>query len=59
LLLAAQRSVAGLVSGLELASVQQLDARSGPLADLAHEIGARLARVAQNLSNIVPSGGIG
>lgn len=39
--------------------VQQLDASSGPLADLAHEIGTRLARVAQNLSNIVPSGGIG
>lgn len=32
--------------------VQQLNASSGPLADLAHEIGARLARVAQNLSDM-------
>lgn len=38
--------------------VQQLDAPSGPLADLAHEIGARLERVAQNLGRAVPSGGI-
>lgn len=39
--------------------VQQLNAPSGPLAELAHEIGARLTRVAQNLGNIVPSGGTG
>lgn len=39
--------------------VQQLDAPSGPLADMALEIAARLARVAENLSNVVPSGGIG
>lgn len=32
--------------------VQQLDAQSGPLAELAHEVGARLARVAQSLSNM-------
>lgn len=32
--------------------VQQLDAQSGPLAELAHEIGARLASVAQSLSNM-------
>lgn len=34
--------------------VQQLNAPSGPLADLAHEIGARLARVAQNLGSVLP-----
>lgn len=39
--------------------VQQLNAPSGPLADLAHEIGARLARVAQNLGSVVLEGGIG
>jgi uncharacterized protein (DUF302 family) len=39
--------------------VQQLDAPSGPLADLAHEIGARLTRVAQNLDSSLPSGEIG
>jgi len=39
--------------------VQQLNAPSGPLADLAHEIGARLARVAQNLGNVALEGGIG
>lgn len=37
---------------------QQLDAASGPLADLAHEIGARLTRVAHNLGNATPLGGI-
>ena len=37
---------------------QQLDAPSGPLADLAHEIGARLTRVAQHLDSSVPSGEI-
>lgn len=45
--------------GVELGvidAVQQLNAPSGPLAELAHEIGARLARVAQNLSNVAPSG---
>lgn len=36
--------------------LQQLNAPPGPLADLAFEIGARLTRVAQNLSKIVPSG---
>ncbi len=39
--------------------VQQLNAPSGPLAELAHDISARLARVAQNLGSIVPSGGTG
>ena len=39
--------------------VQQLNALSGPLADLAHEIGARLSRVAHNLGNSLPLGGIG
>ena len=39
--------------------VQQLDAASGPLAGLAHEIGARLARVAQNLGSLMPLGAIG
>jgi hypothetical protein len=36
--------------------VQQLNQPSGPLAELAHDISARLARVAQNLSNLLPSG---
>lgn len=36
--------------------VQQLGAPAGPLAELAHEIGARLASVAQTLSNLPPSG---
>ena len=39
--------------------VQQLAATSGPLAGLAHEIGARLARVAQHMGNVMPLGGIG
>jgi uncharacterized protein (DUF302 family) len=39
--------------------VQQLNAPSGPLAELAHEIGARLTRVAQNLGSLAPLGGIG
>lgn len=38
--------------------VQQLNAPSGPLAELADEIGARLARVAQRLG-AMPLGGIG
>jgi uncharacterized protein (DUF302 family) len=36
--------------------VQQLDAPSGPLAELAHEIGARLTRVAQNIDSSRQSG---
>jgi uncharacterized protein (DUF302 family) len=39
--------------------VQQLNAPSGPLGDLALEIGARLTRVAQNLGNVLPSGEVG
>lgn len=39
--------------------VQQLHAPPGPLAELAHEIGARLARVGQNVGNAMPLGGIG
>jgi uncharacterized protein (DUF302 family) len=39
--------------------VQQLNAPSGPLAELAHEIGARLTRVAQNLGSVRPLAGIG
>lgn len=39
--------------------VQQLNAPDGPLADVAHDIGARLARVAQNLGDVAPLGGIG
>jgi uncharacterized protein (DUF302 family) len=39
--------------------VQQLNAPPGPLAELAHEIGVRLARVAQNLGSSLPLGGIG
>lgn len=38
--------------------VQQLSAPDGSLAELAHEIGARLGRVAQNLATSAPSGGI-
>lgn len=36
--------------------VQQLNAPSGPLAELAHEIGARFARVAQKLGSVAPAG---
>ncbi|HEY3253723.1 MAG TPA: DUF302 domain-containing protein [Polyangiaceae bacterium] len=36
--------------------VQQLDAPSGPLAELAREIGARLIRVAQSLDGSTQSG---
>jgi len=36
--------------------IQQLNAPSGPLAELAQEIGARLARVAQSLDSSAPSG---
>ena len=36
--------------------VQQLNAPSGPIAELAQEIGARLTRVAQNLDSSGPSG---
>jgi len=36
--------------------VEQLDAPSGPLSELAHEIGARLTRVAEHLDNSVGSG---
>lgn len=39
--------------------VQQLNAPSGPLAELAHEIGARLTRVGQSLGSLEPLGGIG
>jgi uncharacterized protein (DUF302 family) len=39
--------------------VQQLNAPSGSLAELAHEIAARLARVAQNMGNVALEGGIG
>lgn len=39
--------------------VKQLNAPNGPLAELAREIGARLARVAQNLGNLPPSGEVG
>lgn len=39
--------------------VQQLSAPPGPLAELTHEIGARLTRVAQNLASLQPPGGIG
>lgn len=39
--------------------VQQLDAPPGPLAELAHEIGARLTRVGENLGNVMPLGGFG
>jgi uncharacterized protein (DUF302 family) len=39
--------------------VQQLNAPSGPLDELAHEIGARLTRVAQNLGSLMPLGEIG
>ncbi len=48
--------------GVELGAidpVQQLDAPGGPLAELAQEIGARLARVAQNLRDLPPSGEVG
>jgi uncharacterized protein (DUF302 family) len=38
--------------------VQQLNSPSGALAELAHEIGGRLARVAQNLGRPAPSGEI-
>jgi len=38
--------------------IQQLNAPSGPLAELAHEIGARLTRVAQNLGTLIPMGAI-
>jgi uncharacterized protein (DUF302 family) len=36
--------------------VQQLNAPPGPLAELAHEIGARLTRVGQSLSSLQPIG---
>ena len=36
--------------------VRQLDAPSGPLAELAREIGARLGRVAENMDGSAPSG---
>lgn len=36
--------------------VRQLDAPSGPLAELAREIGARLGRVAENMKGSAPSG---
>ncbi|HEX2671006.1 MAG TPA: DUF302 domain-containing protein [Polyangiaceae bacterium] len=39
--------------------VQQLNAPSGPLAELASEIGARLTRVAQSFGSSAPSGGVG
>jgi uncharacterized protein (DUF302 family) len=38
--------------------IQQLNAPSGPLADLAQEIGAKLTRVAQNLHSSPPSAGV-
>lgn len=38
--------------------VQQLNASSGPLADLAHELGARLTRVAQSFDSPAPSRGV-
>jgi len=38
--------------------IQQLNAPSGPLAELAQEIGARLTRVAQSLDRSGPSGQI-
>jgi uncharacterized protein (DUF302 family) len=38
--------------------VQQLNAPSGQLAELAQEIGARLTRVARSLDNFEPSGQI-
>ncbi len=38
--------------------VQQLGASSGPLADLAREIGERLTRVAQHLDSSLPSGAV-
>jgi uncharacterized protein (DUF302 family) len=37
--------------------VQQLNAPSGPLGELAHEIGARLTRVAQSFDSSALSGG--
>ncbi|HVY31982.1 MAG TPA: DUF302 domain-containing protein [Polyangiaceae bacterium] len=39
--------------------VQQLNAPPGPLAELAHEIGARLTRVGQSLAGLQHLGGIG
>jgi uncharacterized protein (DUF302 family) len=36
--------------------VQQLNAPPGPLAELAHDIGARLTRVGQSLSDLQPRG---
>ena len=39
--------------------VEQLNAPSGPLAGIAHEIASRLTRVAQNLGSLEPWGGIG
>jgi uncharacterized protein (DUF302 family) len=38
--------------------VQQLNAPPGPLAELAHEIGARLTRVGQSLGSMLPVGEI-
>jgi uncharacterized protein (DUF302 family) len=39
--------------------VQQLNAPPGPLAELAHDIGARLTRVGQSLGDLQPRGEFG
>lgn len=48
------RAELGIIDPLE-----QLDASGGPLAELAAEIGKRLARVAQNMGSSSPWAGIG
>ena len=48
----------GAVLGI-IDPVQQLNAPSGRLAELAHEMGTRLTRVGQSLDSMEPLGGIG